>query len=681
MDYDKKYKSLEITDREKTAIDSYRSEQYKIINSILELGIDNESEINSKLSFYGYNKENIRMAIDTIITMYSAMIKNSYVNDSKGTKIYRGTTKEEMSRMISNGIIDKFLSTTTDKSMAEGYFSLNWDNPAVATIDIKNNIPYIDLSRTLDDYGNNWEKEIVFSPFTKIESVKGSGNSNGKDYYDLSISRSELPEIQSEDRAKLYNEILDQSDDIGSKLNDFFELQKRLEELEFSRNNLSKKLSERGLDIEDRKYISEKIQNIDDESSRCYDKTKQYENIINEWKSKISSYCKAQCRQVEQDIEKDVKEEEKQFKSYEESENLIKANQITSVAKKQSLVNINDTLSMCDSISEQLEKVGSIQEQYEAKSNELGLGYKKFYDASHDTKSLTDLQNTLLEVKSKIEEISTSIVNVDKDFEGKKTQLDQLTRFSRDVRIMLNDMQDNNLHGPENKELSNLKNAIYSKYVSIKAEADRKKLDETERKINEKSGIRRLFDRITGQNKIDEFEKSEVKRERIAIDNKIFNLENEQANTENQFSLDELALKLDQFVIDNQGNSTVEQEHSQMLNLSSDIIKMFNINETELSKKLRFRDTSDEKSLTILDGKKVDKKTRIKYETDTWIEENGYSKSDDNRSFIVDVGKDRLSSGLERLNYLVRNSFDLSNADRNIEKKVIKSVEETTLQM
>ncbi len=626
MRYNEDLKSLQISEKEAKSIDAYRGLGYKLINSILEPGLKNETEINSKLDFIPYDESSIKDAIDTIINSYSAMVKNSHIHNSNGMQLYRGTTEEEISRVNKFKEIGRFLSTTKSKEMAEGYFSVNWDNPAVIYINLNDNVPFIDMSDVVEDYGDNWEKEILLAPFTKVDGLKEISKYNGKNYYTLSISKQDLPEIDEKQRKLIYKEILEDSNKMGNKLKEYFTIEKTISDLYFKKEMLTKNLSGSGIDKEDRKYMSEELKDINKKIDDIYASSKEYEQEISEWKSKIISYCKAECKELEKNIENNAKEEQTQLKITQEKERLTRANNMLFGIKDNCIMQVQETINMSNSIKHKLEDISNDQDEYESLANRFGLKYNKWCKSEKDKVAIEKLTNKLNEIKQKIEEYDVNIQDVDSEYPTKKSELDKLLSSNMEIHELLNNIQSKSLDLAKQIELNSFKKSIMNQFLEIKAHADINKIEANQQKLNNKRGISKIIDKITGQEKVDEFKKEQIKRQKQAVQSTLNNIiHDNEIDTTEKYSIHEIISKLDKYIEENRDNVKLKEEIQEMIALRENVSQVFKINETQVKSLIGRQNL---KQLVPVEDKKIDKLAKVKMDSDRWIAENGYIVKD-----------------------------------------------------
>lgn len=672
MRYNENLKSLQISEKEAKSIDTYRGLGYKLINSILEPGLKNETEINSKLEFIPYDEYNVKEAIDIIISSYSAMVKNSYKCNSNGMQLYRGTTQEEISRVSISKDIGRFLSTTKSKEMAEGYFSVNWDNPAVIYINLNENIPFIDMSDTIENYGDNWEKEILLAPFTKVDGLKETSKYNGKNYYTLSIIKQDLPEIDEKERKLVYKEILEDSNKMGNKLKEYFATEKTIDDLNFKREMLTKNLSGSGIDKEDRKYMSQELNAINKKIEDVYAGSKESEKEISEWKSKIISYCKAECKELEKNIENDAKHEQTEFKVTQEKERLTRANNMLLGIKDNCIMHVQETINMSNSMQHKLEHISYDQDEYESLANRFGLKYNKWCKFEKDKIAIEKLSSKLTEIKQKIEEYDVSIQDVDSEYPSKKSKLDKLLSTNMEIHDLLNNVQNRSLNVAKQIELNSFKKSIMNKFVELKATADIKKLNSNEQNLNNKRGIIKVIDKITGQNKVDEVKKEQINKQKQAVQSTLNNIKSDnEISTTTRYSIHEIISKLDKYIEDNTDNAKLKEDLQEMISLRENIGQVFNINETQVKSLIGSQNL---KQLVLIEDKKIDKLTKVKIESERWIIENGYATKDKK-----DI-KDELRKSEDNIEYdimKITSHIELSLEADLKSKQTVKAVDNT----
>ena len=513
--YDKEYKSLKLSEEEKEAIRSYTGLFHEIINNILEPGIDNEKDFYKKSCLIEYDSETIERAIRTITQLYSALYKNLIqegdFKEYKYACAYRGTTVQDVSRLEKNEQTYRFTSATYDEDMASGYFSLNWDNPASMKLDIKQGVPYIYLSRALEEYGNNWEKEIILAPFLKLESIqkrmsikidKTSGANYLKRYW-ITLSKQELPEISEEEELELetyliktvkdqYSRIIKvlTSGDIIYEKQEVWEIRLKSARRWFSE---AKSEQEKKSAREDIKYIMEELERAEKETKENGEQNEQLLKQIEEWKGKMQALCMSRCRKVEKEIDRQVEIENQQFeierKKKEEAERIAYETE-SRESVKSSVLTIDEEMQRKEQL---VQKAIGSQNKIKQIAENLGVKCYEYIKAPEE------LIQVLEQLREKIKEavgMAKQKLERGKYNWGYYTIAMFMEEVSEEIQHHINTQ---GLLDIEEKQENALNKGIFDKFYSIKAEVDSSKLKYELDTIKNRGRIRRFFDKITGK--------------------------------------------------------------------------------------------------------------------------------------------------------------------------------------
>ncbi len=512
---DKEYKSLKLSEEEKDAIRSYTGLFHEIINNILEPGIDNEKDFYKKSCLNEYDSETIERAIRTITQLYSALYKNLIqegdFKENKYACAYRGTTVQDVSRLEKNEQTYRFTSATYDEDMASGYFSLNWDNPASMKLDIRQGVPYIYLSRALEEYGNNWEKEIILAPFLKLESIqkrmsikidKTSGANYLKRYW-ITLSKQELPEISEEEEQELETYLIKTAKDQYSRIIEvltsgdiIYEKQEVWEiRLKSARRWLSEAKSEQEKKSarEDIKYIMEELERAERETKENGEQNEQLLKQIEEWKGKMQVLCMSRCRKVEKEIDRQVEIENQKYeierKKKEEAKRI--AYEVESrESVKSSILTIDEEMQMKEQL---VQKAIGSQNKIKQIAENLGVKCYEYIKAPEE------LIQVLEQLREKIKEavgMAKQKLERGKYNWGWYTIAIFMEEVSEEIQHHINTQV---LLDIEEKQENALNKGIFDKFHSIKAEVDSSKLKYELDTIKNRGGIRRFFDKITGK--------------------------------------------------------------------------------------------------------------------------------------------------------------------------------------
>ena len=618
--YNQEYNCLEISDAEKEAVESYRRSIYSDINSMLESGLNNEVQVKKSLGSFEYNV----MYLENIIKAYSAMFKYAIQNNPGGiSNLYRGTTLEDIKQTQETMKINKFLSTTRDQGMAEGYFSLNWDNPASIFIKSDGFVPYVPMEQIDKEYGNNWEKEVVIAPFTKVKNISEYGKFKNLTKYSMTIEKQDLPEKSKDERKELFDQISTEVDVTNDTLNQFFGLNREMENIYFRIQEIQQRLSKGGLTLEDRKDNSEKSKYLWGEYEKLSPQKKEFENKINSWKNKVISYCMAECKEVEKNIENEVQKEETIIEDSIKAKELENAKSSLVSKKSYAQSTCGDTHVMVDTMDKKLGNILNNQLRYKKAATELGITYNEWSNIQGIQEAINRLKEQLGNMKELTDSADIDITSADNQAVLKRNNIDKIGEFNASVNGILNDIDKGGLSQINAIELNVFKKAISDRITEIKVSTDMKKIDTEESKIKNKGGIKKFFGSFTGQNKTDDLILKQIQLKRNVMNKKIES--NAVMDLNEQYSLHEMLAEIDLYIELNGSDMEMKDGINTLQNLRQGITSMAkNVDENKVRQKIQ--EAQNSKLPIVQQNGRVTKEQKIQREAQNWIIQNGYNK-------------------------------------------------------
>jgi hypothetical protein len=327
--------ALEITDEERQALAAYKGVgKYVELNEILggymtmiPVFIQDRDNPNGDKSYYGRTPEKRREHIRTLIEMsaqiYSAMYKSGVARVATyGQGIGKDFARGSSHRLLDGG--HGFISTTSLDRRSDGLSpmeeALNWailNNSSFALnsygvsnysfrdsgsgsyqgvlshVHVSSDVPYIFV-----EGGNQNERETLISPFTTIEKDElrgrfsnGAIEAHGKRLREefVVVEARPLTHLPQEEQKRLYDEIMSQADEIDSKIVEYYQITKDI-------NNI----------VETRQYLEKKEKELNSQ----YDMLRQREETIKkeilQWRAKLSSLIEARCADKEHEIESKI---------------------------------------------------------------------------------------------------------------------------------------------------------------------------------------------------------------------------------------------------------------------------------------------------------------------------------------------------------------------------------------
>jgi len=617
------FNALNISSEEIQAIEAYKGNGHLAINSLLEKGLNNEFSVINKHGYLALDEESVARNINTIKKLYSAMLKYSLQSGSPGS-LYRGTSDEELRTLSEGKIIGRCISTTTDKSMAEGYFTNIHQNKAVVYVRANGDVPYLNLKNVLENYGNNWEREVLLSPFTKVTRVKEVSNYNGKNYYGLDVEKTELPEIADEQLQQLETEFMSGCSKANDDLMQNLAIQKEIQDMHI-KIQYYQKLFDQTTDKEDRKDIRERINSLYNGLDIKNQDSKLLEQSYSSWKEKVIEYTMGSCNQIEKSIKKDFENEKTQVENKKTQQMLQELQSQKSVVMDSTQQNIKH----CSNIQNSIQSLNDVKNQYVKCAENLEIEYASEIDIPRMQGSLMRVQGDITNVYNKANntEIKPDALELSSSIHSEFASLSQLnTRLDE----CLGGLKKSDLTAIERNELVLLKKGISLKIDTIKASAEMKKLSVQKETLAQKPDLaKKLFDRITGQDKVHSAEIEQINIKQTAIQNKLASARKE---SRQDYSVHEMLSDVDVYIDRNKDIEIVEDDLQQLQTFRSQITEYFGVDEQKIQRisteKPALTESENTPSKTSffnkIFGNKQKQMQEIRSNTKQWISENGY---------------------------------------------------------
>lgn len=194
-------------------------------------------------------------------------------------------------------------------------------------------------------------------------------------------------------------------------------------------------------------------------------------------------------------------------------------------------------------------------------------------------------------------------------------------------------------------EENELKRAIAQKILSVRGEAELKKLKDDLEILEEKGAFKRFIGFFTGANKLDE-----VKEEQIEIRQKaIRKTLSQKMSLVYNYSIHELVAEIEMFLEDNEDDELVQTDYFILKNMEEELRRNFIISDNKVQEIIKAKEN---KNLPV-EVKKISKRELIEIETYRFLSKYGYDKRNDENELEY---HDTCQSEIERIIYYINSS-------------------------
>ena len=499
---------MEITDEEKEALEAYINLRYEDINLFLTENINNDLEYAKKYNSKEELKEQLvsdmKLSTETMKNLYSLFEKKGKYTNSK---LYRGTSKDEINFYESENYNNKVISTSKDKLVAEK-FGFDSKDSVLLTVNAQN-VKSVDVQEILG-YTTEHEQEILLSPFSKVSNIGGNYKTSKtsimgeKEFenYDITLEDDELDNVnadQKDNLNKTINERLPQIADYMWQIKEDEKIYKDLEtQNEIYENSL---ITEK--DSEEIDWYKEHIEINKNELNEIKNRKSEITSKINQWKKDIIEYNKIQCKEVKREIENYKNDKGKQIKQEEifnNNENIKTDKEASNQLRvKQAFGKLNEEIWNIENEEKKNEKISKYMNS-EYTTEKFENAYNIINQA--EARIMNELNNKSLEQSEKIiHNIENYVYKLDTEINGIQMDLD-----------------------------NKLKESIFKKIENIKASANRKILENREQEIEQKNSnpIKRIINKITGKSKEYDLEKQSINFMKQKMNEKINDINSEE---------------------------------------------------------------------------------------------------------------------------------------------------------
>lgn len=417
--------------------------------------------------------------IQNFVNLYSAMYKERK-KSTYGIRVVRGTSEKLADKM--NGVINSFISTSTDEEIAKTF--TEYGAGALVYLNVSGDVPFLDPDSYMSENSND-EREIILSPFCKATSLSKTParDKNSFSYYRVKIERQELVERTPEELDNLQTEIIQRFSENIEDIKKYAALDEKFESLSNRLRNIQGSLEERIAVSEEREKVLEELSII---SSRTSD-----------YRDKLRSLLEGLCKQKELEIDEAHKtiEDDKQRKEAERKENYRKeevyriANKL---AKNSQEVDILQT-----SVENVYEGFIGIENKAKSIAGKFGFFVDRTIDATPIRQLVTEIQRNIQDIGKEVKsiEIDESRITFE-EVENLSKKIEPLldgVSYGTEITANFTEIQD--LY---RKQLENeIKKGIYDKVQQVLQNARiQKHLQEKAEVQNEKIGF---LGRLTGK--------------------------------------------------------------------------------------------------------------------------------------------------------------------------------------
>lgn len=649
----------------KTILDN-KNEELVSINQLLM----NDPEVDIALfaeNKIDYSKDTVIKNIDAIKQIYKIIIENFEENDN--WKFYRNTNIAEFEKIKVDNYINNMLFATEENKLSD---SQTWGRPILMVINGSKNVPYLNLKAIL-----NQEDKIIISPFTKITEIIEMDDDSVKKY-EINLECQEMDSLPKDESDKLYNEIIEKSEEINKRMNACIELDKeisihyenirKLEQL-LAKHNLTMEQPnyeidtsdiEKQNDLDDIARINLELDSLKSVVTKVFYIRKENTDFILDWKKDIAVYLMSQCKEIlvakeDNKIEEKTNDgniENTKIESNIEAKDInvddnkndeeikLSDDPIINSVKQECLENI----AMVDTLLDNIKKLISKQQNYARIAESIDSHYKALNNAF-------EMRNYAEELEVLVKGISNKVDTLDSEDSDK---LEEISKISLQVSTLINYL--NNPRSAVSKHINRfdeiniieeneLKKEIAETIKDIRCEAELKKLRDDVDIIEDKSSFKKFIDKFTGRDKIDETMLNQIEVRQTAI-RKTF--KNKMPLAYN-YSIHELIAEIEMFISENEDDDLVLEDVNVLRKIESTLKKNFVIMDNKVTNII---DRKNGKNLPVA-SKKISKQELIEIDTYRFLNRYGYDKS---KEINEPIYQDTLANEIKRIIDYIKSS-------------------------
>ena len=608
-------------------------------------------EYNEDYDFY--TKSGVEDNIKLIKDLYSIMLKAYYKKSNREAwALSYATNVNEIERLKNEIYIDNFLITTSNKEKVKE--KIAGEVPALLNIAGDSNVPVINIDEILGN--ETLDPEMLISPFTKIKEFKENEQIALEDerilrIYTITLEKQDLQEITEEERKSIYDYIMASTEVVNQKLKETIAGEKDKDQINEEIRKLEGLLSKYELEIEkktkERDYpkfervadqedvdrIKEDIENLKEKISSIFEEKKIAMNFVTKWKKNISVYLMAEFKSIEMQYEaeanvQEMQANEKMKKLEEEALKKHEALQSESLENIAKSVNkeCDENIRTVEILLNDIKKLIAKQQNHAKIAENIGATYCALNDSFEMKKNAEVLLEKVKEIKENTRQLCET---EDKDLLSDK--LLEVSNVNLQISTLLNYLNNPKSTGVKSKisrfeemaiiEENELKRAIAEKILSVRGEAELKKLKEDLEILEEKGAFRRLIGFFTGSNKLDEVREEQIDIRQKAIRKTL----SQKMSLVYNYSIHELVAEIEMFLEDNEDDDLVVEDAYILKNMEDELRRNFIISDSKVREII---EAKENKNLPV-EVKKISKRELIEIETYRFLSKYGYDRRND----------------------------------------------------
>ena len=635
---------LTYSKNEKDAIKKYRLENHDLVNALLERSIEREIYLEENNLFFDINSEDLEKIIRQILNMYSIMYKNMKKNYIKpNEKFYRADKNDVFLEIKNTNRINRFLGAILNEEVIGEYFKENdFDKKVVLYITKEEDVPYIHMRDVLDEI--KYSNEILLSPFTEIKNISEFGRFKDITYYNLKLEKQKIIMVTELETHALQKHIFGSVEEVVKNFRKYLNLEKELKKQIMQRDTLTFRLSDRNIEKEDREKIEKEYEKISATLSQDLDLLNAYKDNYIEWKDNTIYYIKYMCEKIKESIDLEYQKELQKAKDTVKEEEIKGYKEMLILSKQNVLDKIINNKKGIMRIFENLNRIEVKQEKFKDLSIKIRINYIPYCNVEKDIKEVNILLDKIDKLKYEIQNIEINVLD-GLEFDKQNQKIINILQINMDIEKWIKEVLDKEMQNINKGELLCFKRGISHRIEEDKALANIKIIKEENEKIINKSNLRKILDKITGQAKRDELilKQNEIKENAIREKLKNIKFENKE-----EYSTHEMVADLDIYIEDNKDKEVISKDIHRLKTLRNNIGEIFKLQEENIEKIIQNRLKNN---LPIeIDKKKLSKEEKIKQDTEIFLSKNGYiTKYEDSIDDILYQSQAMLANETKRL--------------------------------
>lgn len=464
-----KYPNIPLTEKEIQAIENYTGYKHTRINIIADMQPEKYKELQSSWNLDS-TSEQLEELIEEFVNIYAAIYKQGSV-EGRG-RLYRGTTKKEAEQLRENKELKTFLSTTLEEITAKTF--CEYGNAAIIRVRTEQGLPYLYVEPYKEEEKRN-EKEILILPFSKVKKAEYTSNWNGYSYYDVTVQKEELPEVEPEELDSLKNQCLEEFSSFQEQIKQYNSLREEIEALD---------IRSRMVGREELTYI---YQIRDSKAKQAY----LVSDKIDEYRNNFTRMLKGMCKQKEKDIDQqreEIIEQDRREKERREKERIERVKLETEKLK----IELNHQLENLEGILDfNLEQLIKNADLYKETAQRMGISYTQL--PPYNLLEKVEL------IKQELEKRIQPQKEVDEEYENMLREKVKLERVENDLRIL-----PNMINNHANQSMQEIKFNLNEQVREMIYRTRWSKLQEEREAILMKKDS--IWQKITGKNRMKEEE-------------------------------------------------------------------------------------------------------------------------------------------------------------------------------